>query len=481
MDDTLRHATGTPVGVLDASAVRAFHDRLDAPITTGNPWAEVRALEELRNAISARQARAVVAATEAQRACDVPRGVEETVTSRKVGADVGFARRGTPHAGSVFLNVARVLTADMPHTLTALAAGVISEWDATRLVRETAGLSGDGRAAVDAAIADQLGQVAASRLISSAREHAYRAEPDAVRARRVRAESGRRVTVRPAPDCMAYLTAFLPVKDALACMAALNDAADEAKAAADDASGPKAGATSKGAAFSRARVMADTLVERVAGRRRSDPTNVSVNLLMPLDTLAGDTPGHVPGYGPVPADLVREWFTRGDPTGPLVRRLFTYPGTGDIVGMESKARRYPGLLALLILLRDQVCRTPWCGAPVRHTDHIRSHATGGATSERNGEGLCARCNYIKEHPDRQVTGDGSQTTTESAGFTVHSYPPAPPGMPPPTRSALERWLMEITWPDTRAEQTGTPPGQAATRPDEDAPDAHDGRGDQDAP
>ena len=181
----------------------------------------------------------------------------------------------------------------------------------------------------------------------------------------------------------------------------------------------------------------------------------------------------MPGYGPVPADLVREWFTRGDPTGPLVRRLFTYPGTGDLVGMESKARRYPGLLALLILLRDQVCRTPWCGAPVRHTDHIRPHATGGATSERNGEGSCARCNYIKEHPDRKVTGDGSQTTTESAGFTMHSYPPTPPGMPPPTKSPLERWLMEITWPggglppspDSQSDDTGASPDETDDRDD----------------
>ena len=225
----------------------------------------------------------------------------------------------------------------------------------------------------------------------------------------MKAESERRVTVRPAPDAMAYLSAFLPVKDALACLAALNDAADTAHAAngpersdagSTHANGAGAnGAISTGAALSRGQVLADTLVERVTGRRRCDGgTNLSVDLLMPLDSLTGGSPAHVPGYGPVPADLVRAWFTRGDPTGPLVRRLFTYPGTGDIIGMDSKARRYPGLLAMLILLRDQVCRTPWCGAPIRHTDHLHPHANGGETSERNGHGLCARCNYIKEHP-----------------------------------------------------------------------------------
>ncbi|GGB47339.1 hypothetical protein GCM10011492_43110 [Flexivirga endophytica] len=192
--------------------------------------------------------------------------------------------------------------------------------------------------------------------------------------------------------------------------------------------------------------MADALVERVTGRTRADnATDVQVNLLMPLDSLTGGTPGFVPGYGPVPADLVRDWFTHGHPTGPLVRRLFTHPGTGDIIGMESRARRYPGLLAWLILFRDQVCRTPWCGAPIRHTDHIHPHATGGPTAERNGQGLCARCNYVKEHPDYHVTGTAAETTTNAGGFTATSHPPAPPGLPPPTTSYVERSLMDITW------------------------------------
>ena len=445
MNDTLHDTTDAPTGVLDVSAVRAFHDRLDAPITTSDPLAEVRALEELRNAISARQAHLAVAADQAQQARDVSRRIDETVTSRKVGADVGLARRCSPHAGSTFVRIANALIADMPHTLTALAAGVISEWDAIRLVRETTGLSAADRAAVDAGIIDQLGQVAAGRVINAARELAYRLDPAGTRARRVTAESERRVSVRPAPDAMAYLSAFLPIKDALACLAALNDAA------LNDAADTASAASADGAEKPRGQVLADTLVERVTGRRRCDGgTNLSVNLLMPLDSLTGDSPAHVPGYGPVPADLVREWFTRGDPTGPLVRRLFTYPGTGDIIGMDSKARRYPGLLAMLILLRDQVCRTPWCGAPIRHTDHLHPHANGGETSERNGQGLCARCNYIKEHPDHHVTGDASETRTRSGGFTAHSRPPAPPGLPPPTTSPLERTLMDITWTHSTA-------------------------------
>lgn len=280
------------------------------------------------------------------------------------------------------------------------------------MVRELSGLPSADRSAVDRATAPLLGTVSVESLVRAVREQVYLRDPEAVRERRLAAESERRVSVRPAPDCMAYLTALLPVRDAVACQAALSSVAAESDAP-------------------RGQTMADALVERVTGRARAQSNlGVCVDLLMPWDTLTGETPAHLSGYGPVPADVAREWMGEGDPTGPRIRRLFTQPGTGDIVGMDSRARRYPGLLATLIHFRDQICRTPWCGAPIRHTDHIRGYADGGETTERNGQGLRERCNYVKEHPDYEVTGDASETVTRTAGFTAYSHPPAPPGMPP---------------------------------------------------
>lgn len=172
---------------------------------------------------------------------------------------------------------------------------------------------------------------------------------------------------------------------------------------------------------------------------------VNVHLVMSLDTLTGDTPAHLPGYGPVPADLARDWIT--DPEQKIqVRRLFTFPGTGDLVGMDSRARTYTGLLATFIRLRDQTCRTPYCTAPIRHIDHITPAAHGGPTSERNGQGLCERCNYIREHPDHHNIGDATATLTIADSITAASHPPSPSGQPPPTRSPVERTIIDITWP-----------------------------------
>ncbi|GAB3495841.1 HNH endonuclease [Flexivirga lutea] len=412
----------------DASTVRAFQDRLDAAITSDDMLTEIRALEEAKNAISARQARLAVAAHHRQRQLDIPRGINRATTARKVGSDIALARRSSPHLGSRLLGLAHAVVEEMPHTCQALTAGVIGERDATELVAATACLSREDRASVDAAIADELGTVSHRRLVAAARAVAYEVDPQAATARRARAESERRVSLRPAPDCMTWLTALLPVKDGVACYAALTTEAD-ATATAD---------------HPRGQVMADTLVQRVTGRDSADGIDVHVNLLMPIDTLTGDTPAEIPGYGPVPADLVRAWAT--DPSKVVqVRRLFAYPGTGDLVGMESTSRCYTGLLADFIALRDRTCRTPYCDAPIRHTDHITAHTEGGATTERNAQGLCERCNYTKEHPDVSVTGNAGGTTTTTGTLRMTSRPPSPPGLPPPTRSHVERTLVDLTW------------------------------------
>ncbi|GAB2534095.1 DUF222 domain-containing protein [Brachybacterium huguangmaarense] len=85
-----------------------------------------------------------------------------------------------------------------------------------------------------------------------------------------------------------------------------------------------------------------------------------------------------------------------DETMTLLRRLFAHPTTGQLVAVESRARAFPAGLARYLRLRDVSCRTPYCDASIRHLDHVRPWAEGGATSAANGEGLCAHCNLVKE-------------------------------------------------------------------------------------
>lgn len=81
-----------------------------------------------------------------------------------------------------------------------------------------------------------------------------------------------------------------------------------------------------------------------------------------------------------------------------IRRLFTDPVTGVLVQQDPRRRVFTGVLRAFLIARDRTCRNAWCGAPVRHIDHITRHADGGLTDEANGRGLCARCNLAREHP-----------------------------------------------------------------------------------
>ncbi|MGH3525535.1 MAG: HNH endonuclease, partial [Mycobacterium sp.] len=121
--------------------------------------------------------------------------------------------------------------------------------------------------------------------------------------------------------------------------------------------------------------------------------------------------------------------------------LYAHPDSGALVAMQSRARRFPRGLANFIGLRDQRCRTPYCDAPIRHRDHARPWAGGGATSAANGLGLCERCNYVKEAADWQVDTGLDETHRHTAEFTTptgrHYRSAAPPRAPTITISDLE--------------------------------------------
>lgn len=100
--------------------------------------------------------------------------------------------------------------------------------------------------------------------------------------------------------------------------------------------------------------------------------------------------------------------------------------------MEQTSRTFDGLLRDLIRLRDQTCRTPYCDAPIRHIDHVTTHADGGPTSYDNAQGLCQTCNYAKEHPawrtSRVIGSDHHEVKiTTPTGHTYRSQPPPLPG------------------------------------------------------
>nr|WP_148239397.1 DUF222 domain-containing protein [Ruania zhangjianzhongii] len=301
------------------------------------------------------------AATRAERA---DRGIPAERRGAGVAAQVVLARRVSPVRGSQCLGLAKALIAEMPHTLSALAHGRLNEWRATLLVRESACLTVADREAFDAELCgdpDRFASWGDKRFIAEARSLTARLDQAALVRRAAKAEADRRVTIRPAPDTMAQVTALLAVAQGVAVHAALLRRADELRAQGDE--------RSKG------QIMADTLVERVTGRTSAERCRVDVQLVMTDRSLLNnaDDPAFVPGHGVVPARWARELVARASDTtddggglGAWVRRLFTPPGGTQLVAMEARSRiAPPGLaqflrqggsrLAILPSLRPTLC------------------------------------------------------------------------------------------------------------------------------
>ena len=125
----------------------------------------------------------------------------------------------------------------------------------------------------------------------------------------------------------------------------------------------------------KAQIKADTLVERITGQATATAIPVEVQLVMTSDALLGrsEEPAQLPGHGPLPAFLARRIITR-DPDATAarvwVRRLLTDPIDDTVATIDTKRRRFDGALAVLINARDQVCRDPYCSAPIRDLDHL---------------------------------------------------------------------------------------------------------------
>ena len=134
------------------------------------------------------------------------------------------------------------------------------------------------------------------------------------------------MTIRPAPDCMTYVTVLLPVANGVGVYAALKRCAD---ATVDDRS--------------RGQVMADTLVERVTGRPADACAPVALNLVMSDQALWGqdNAPAVLDGYGPIPASLAQRLVRDAvvdERSVATLRRLYRDPKSGSLVAMESRSR-----------------------------------------------------------------------------------------------------------------------------------------------
>lgn len=189
----------------------------------------------------------------------------------------------------------------------------------------------------------------------------------------------------------------------------------------------------------------------------NDP-DIALELIMTDRALFGgaNDPAILVGYDPIPASIARGMVlgeasvekTHGDGEGkqgghgagawsPRVwlKRLFTHPDSNALLAMDSKARLFPAGMQEFLRLQDQRCSEPYCDAPIREYDHVKSYAAGGPTSMVNGQGMCTSCNLDKEAPGWSSTriagGANGPPRTEIKTPTGHRYVSTAPPLPGP--------------------------------------------------
>ena len=403
-----------------AALAQALRD-LDQDVDDAVRIDRIQALETLTSVVAAAQARETTAFVDSQRAAQRAAGVKAERVGRGIAGQVALARRISPHQASRYVGWAKILTTELPATNAALWAGATSQWRALIVARESVFLSRDHRAQLDAALAPSLAQLGDRQVEREAKKIGYRLDPEGFVSRLRHAENERHVSLRPAPDSMTRLSALLPLTQGVAALAALTRAADSARAAGD----PRG----------KGQVMADTLVERVTGQSTARDVPLTVNLVMTDQSLLGftdnqDEPATIVADGVaaevVPAELARRAVADASgETTMLLRRLYASPATGELIAMDRASRFFSPAQREFLMLRDQTCRTPYCGAAIRHADHVHPTDAGGPTSITNGAGRCEACNHAKQAVGwaERLAPDGTLTTTTPTGHRYRSPTP----------------------------------------------------------
>lgn len=326
----------------------------------------------------------------------------------------------------------------LPRTLAALADGRLDLARAQVVANGASCLTPDKMAALDARVDAMLkpGHVLTrGQLASRVRNAVAVLDADAVAARRREEVAGRSIGVEPRPDGMAMLTAYGPAEAILTIWHAIDAAAqaevvtgcsdgiDGASGAGPAAGRPdtrRVGARRFDALLAWASCLLadpDRVLPRRQGQRPHILVTVAATTLLGLDQL----PGHLDGYGAIPAHVARKIAAVGE-----WRRLLTDPTSGALLDVGRTTYIPPDAQRDFVLTRDRTCTQPTCSMPSRRTqfEHFIPYPLG-PTAEWNTGPACGPDHRLKTHrPGWSVERlpDGSVAWTAPTGH-VYLRPP----------------------------------------------------------
>ncbi len=382
-----------------------------------------------------------------------------------VPAQVAARLSTTGRAADVLVDTA-VRLGRSPRVHDALAAGAIDVRKARVLVQQTAHLGLEAARGVQEAVLDHAPELTAPQLREAIRRTELTLDPDAAAERHQRAKADRCVRMTPAPDSMAWLTAFLPADDAMRVMTGI-----DAVAAGADPDDPR------GIDARRADALVDTMAGvldsgvgphgPLATRQRRRPhleVTASARSLLGLDA----DPATLAGYGPIPAAMARQIAD-----GSSWRPVLVDAQTGAMIARGDRSYRPTTRLADDVTRRDVTCTFPGCRVPAARCDldhvapfdheRLTSSPAGGPEQTRydNLQALCRFHHRLKTHSRWVSQRDPVTGATLWTAPTGHRYRRDPI----PAEPLGSSWTADP--PDTRRQG---PARSNSDQPDTDHPD-----------
>ncbi|WP_179873483.1 HNH endonuclease signature motif containing protein [Microcella indica] len=440
-----------PSTVLDDSLA----DLLQAAATLESVMARAQAMraEVIDRARQLAELTAAAESAELQR--DDSPSARRQLAHRVLASEVACALRVPERSAERLIDESDKLVRHLSATHRALAEGSISYRHAQVIIDEARSLPEAALPGFESAVLPVAARLTAARLRPRARIERERCHPESIEQRVKAGEAERNVSLEPAHDGMAWLSAFLPAARASAIYERLTTVALDVKRTAsgsDDDSRTLSqlradvftdllvdgvvDATGCGTGV-RATVHVTVPVERLLGAAATNtspapttsaPTTSAPTTSVPI-TAAFIPQAELEGYGPLDDDTARELAARA----PSFTRLLRHPESGAVLSVGRDRYAVPADLTAALRIRDRTCRFPGCGRSARRSDidHTIDWQFGGTTSIDNLAHLCPAHHQLKHRSAWQVSqqGGGVLRWRSPSGSTYVTHPeggPAPP-------------------------------------------------------
>jgi hypothetical protein len=359
----------------------------------------------------------------------VRRWSQSAVARRVLVSELACALRVPERSAETLIAESATLLTDLPETLTALETGTLSYRHAQVMIEHAISLPEISRRAFEQAALPSALALTVSKFDRKARTLRERLHPDSIDVRHAACTDKREVTLTPARDGMAWLSAYLP---AVAAQAAFNRLTDMAVSSSGPTE-PRTMTQLKADAFT------DLLINGVAEEPGTDSgatdmasgraalgrgIRARVLITVPALTLLGhpDEPATLEGYGPI--DLGTAYYLAARAPGFI--RILTHPETGVVLSVGRNRYGVPPDLRTWLRLRDETCRHPGCHTAARRCDidHTKDWQHLGHTAWNNLAHACPKHHDLKHHTGWTVTQD-RQGNMHWASPTAHKYSTEP--------------------------------------------------------